>query len=154
MRVEIARTGTRGAGVLDGPLRAVAVRVALLGHRLGFRRQMGNLPVLLLTTRGSRSGRVRTAPLMCFPQEEGAWLVVASAGGATRHPNWVFNLARHPEDVWLDVDGRKVRVTPKFLHGAERDDAWRSIVDGHPRFATFEERTDRELPVVLLTTAQ
>ena len=50
MSVEITRSGTRGAGALDGPLLGVAVRVALLGHRLGVRRQTGSLPVLLLST--------------------------------------------------------------------------------------------------------
>jgi deazaflavin-dependent oxidoreductase (nitroreductase family) len=151
--VEITRSGTRGAGVLHGPLRPVAARLALLGFRLGFGRRMNDLPVLLLTTRGARSNRMRTAPLLCFPEGESSWLVVASAAGAARHPAWFLNAARHPESVWLDVDGRSVHVTPESLGGAARQHAWRHIVARSPKFARFERRTDREIPVVRLTAS-
>lgn len=153
MPVEITPRGTRGAGVLHGPLRSVAARLALLGFRLGFGRRIHDLPVLLLTTRGARSGRMRTAPLLCFPEGEGSWLVVASAAGAARHPAWFLNVARHPESVWLDVDGRSVHVRPALLGGTERQHAWRRIVARVPKFARFERRTNREIPVVRLTAS-
>ena len=151
--MEVTAGGTRGGGVLDGPLRRMAARLALLGYRLGFARRMNELPVLLLTTRGARSGRLRTAPLLCFPDGEGVWLVVASAAGAARHPAWFLNVARHPTSVWLDVDGRRVHVTPQSLRGAERQEAWLHIVARAPKFARFERRTDREIPVVRLTAS-
>jgi deazaflavin-dependent oxidoreductase (nitroreductase family) len=139
--------------VLDGRLRRTAARLALWGYRLGFARRMNDLPVLLLTTRGARSGRLRTAPLLCFPDGGDVWLVVASAAGSARHPAWFLNVARHPTSVWLDVDGRKVHVAPQSLRGAERQEAWLRIVARSPKFARFERRTDREIPVVRLTAS-
>lgn len=154
MSVEVTRSGTRGAGVLDGPFRKrVAARLALLGYRLGVGRRMRDLPILLLTTRGARSGRIRTAPLLCFPEGEGSWLVVASAAGAARHPAWFLNVASHPESVWLQVGGRQVPVRAASLRGPERREAWLRIVARAPKFARFERRTDREIPVVRLTAS-
>lgn len=151
--MEVTPAGTRGGGVLDGRLRRMAAWLALLGYRLGFARRMNDLPVLLLTTRGARSGRLRTVPLLCFPDGEGVWLVVASAAGAARHPAWFLNVASHPASVWLDDDGRHVHVTPESLRGAERREAWLRIVARSPKFARFERRTDREIPVVRLTAS-
>jgi deazaflavin-dependent oxidoreductase (nitroreductase family) len=153
MSVEIPKSGTRGRNVPGGPLQAVAMKVAVALHRLGLGRRMDDTPVLLLTTRGARSGQLRTNPVLSFPEGDRAWLVVASAAGSARHPAWFVNLARHPEDVWLEVEGRKVRVTPESLRGPERQEAWGRILARSPRFAGYEEKTDREMPVVRLTAA-
>jgi len=121
-------------------------------HRLGSKR-MDGLPVVLLTTRGARSGELRTTPVLSFPEGDSAWLVVASFGGSVSHPAWYLNMARHPEDTWVEVDGRRVRVTPRSLAGEERARAWERITSESHRFTGYQEKTDREIPVVRLTAA-
>jgi deazaflavin-dependent oxidoreductase (nitroreductase family) len=109
---------------------------------------------LLLTTVGARSGQERTAVVMSFPQSDGTWLVVASAGGATKHPAWYLNMARNPDQVWIEIGGGKLRVTPESLHGAERQERWRQIVATRSNFGAYEQKTDREIPVIRLTPAE
>jgi len=112
---------------------------------------MDGIPVILLTTRGARSGADRTTPVMAFRQSDSEWLVVASFAGAKQHPAWFINLARHPDDVWVEVDGRRVRVTPTSLEGEDRERAWADITAKSARFAGYQEKTDREIPIVRLT---
>ena len=70
---------------------------------------------------------------------------MASAAGAARNPAWYYNLAAHPDQVWIETAGRKATVTAEQLHGAERDEAWRQITAAAPRFAAYQKATDREL---------
>ena len=107
--------------------------------------------ILILTTTGRKSGVERTAPVGWFPDGNGNWLIVASANGATDNPAWYYNLAAHPDQVQAEVEGRKVPVTAEQLHGTERAQAWQQIVTAAPRFAKYQEKTDRELPVIRLT---
>jgi deazaflavin-dependent oxidoreductase (nitroreductase family) len=106
-----------------------------------------------LKTVGARSGKPRQTTLAVFREGEGAWLVVGSAGGAARHPAWVYNLAEHPESVWLHDGGRTIKVLPRSLSGAERAAAWARITTEAPNFKGYESRTDREIPVIRLTAA-
>ncbi|MGH7609893.1 MAG: nitroreductase/quinone reductase family protein [Candidatus Dormibacteria bacterium] len=116
-------------------------------------RLMG-FPALLLTTVGARSGRERTVPLGGFPDGPEAWLVVASAGGARRHPAWFLNMARNPDRIWIEVGPRRLRVCAESLGGEQRRQALERIVAIAPRYAGYQEKTDRELPVVRLTPAE
>lgn len=153
MSVNITPNGSRGQAPIPEPLKKIVVWFMRASHRLGARR-MDGMPVILLTTRGARSGAERTTPLMCFPEGDSAWLVVASFGGVARHPAWFVNMARHPEDVWVEVEGRRVHVTPRSLAGEERQQAWERITARSPRFAGYQQKTDREIPVVKLVAAQ
>ena len=110
------------------------------------------MPVVLLTTRGATSGELRTSPVMSFPDGESAWLVVASFAGSARHPAWFINMARHPNEVWLDVDRRRVKVTPSTLDGEARARAWERITAQSSRFTGYQQKTDRVIPVVRLTS--
>jgi deazaflavin-dependent oxidoreductase (nitroreductase family) len=121
-------------------------------HRLGARR-MDGMPVILLTTKGARSGELRTTPVLSFPEGDSAWLVVASFGGAAKHPAWFVNMARHPDEVWVEVDSRRFKVSPASLSGEDREQAWRRITTQSPRFTSYQEKTDREIPVVRLSAA-
>jgi len=114
---------------------------------------MGNLSLLLLTTRGARSGKLHTVPVAWFPDEEApaGWLVVASYAGAAPHPAWYLNMARNPDQVWIDVSGRRFKVAPTSLEGAERSRVWRRVVAAAPHVAEYARLTDREIPVVRLT---
>ncbi len=118
--------------------------------RKAFRRLMGS-DTLILTTIGRRSGTERTTPVAGFPGGNGNWLIVAAAGGAAANPAWYYNIATHPDTVRIDVAGHELAVTAVQLHGAERAQAWQQITTAAPRFAWFQHRTDRELPVIRLT---
>ena len=106
---------------------------------------------LVLTTVGRKTGIERTTPVGWFPGPDGSWLIVASAAGAKGNPAWYYNLAAHPNQVQIEIDGRKVPVTAEQLHGAEREQAWQQIITAAPRFAQYQVKTDRELPIIRLT---
>jgi deazaflavin-dependent oxidoreductase (nitroreductase family) len=105
---------------------------------------------LVLTTIGRKSGAERQTPVGWFPGPDGSWLIVASAAGAARNPGWYHNLAAHPDQVWIEMPGRKVAVTAEQLGGVEREEAWRQITTAVPRFAAYQQATDRELPIIRL----
>lgn len=106
--------------------------------------------LLMLTTVGARSGEQRRSTLAYFPDGPDAWFIIGSAGGAAKHPAWMYNLARHPDQVWIELGNRKIRVTPETLKGEERAQAWQRIVAKAPNYAAYESKTDREIPVVRL----
>jgi deazaflavin-dependent oxidoreductase (nitroreductase family) len=108
------------------------------------------MDALVLTTIGRKSGAERSSPVAWFPGRDSSWLIVASAGGAPKNPAWYYNIAAHPDRVQIEMAGRKVAVTAEQLHGAERDEAWQQITAAAPRFAQYERKTDRELPVIRL----
>ncbi|MGH7692750.1 MAG: nitroreductase/quinone reductase family protein [Candidatus Dormibacteria bacterium] len=114
---------------------------------------MMGFPALVLTTRGARSGRLRTVPLGGFPDGAGAWLVVASAGGGARHPGWFLNMAKYPEQIWVEVGERKLHVHGESLLGDARAAALQRIAAIAPRYGEYQRKTDREIPVVRLTEA-
>jgi deazaflavin-dependent oxidoreductase (nitroreductase family) len=119
-------------------------------HRLTGSKMSGR-PLLYLTTVGARSGQHRTAVVMPFPEGDDAWLIVASRGGTADHPAWFYNLAKHPDQVEIEFEGRKTAVTPRRLEGEERATAWERITRERPGFSAYERKTDREIPVVRLT---
>jgi deazaflavin-dependent oxidoreductase (nitroreductase family) len=153
MGVKVTPEGARGSTRRAGFLQKRLLRVADAMYRLGIGRRMGSTRLLLLTTRGTRSGRLRTVPVAWFPDGVDAWLVVASFAGAAIHPAWYINMARNPDDVWIEVNDRKLKVTPTSLHGAEREERWRQITSQAPNIAGYEQKTDREIPVLRLTPA-
>ena len=113
---------------------------------------MGMNTLVLITT-GAKTGQRRETLLGSFPDGDDAWLIVASFGGNAKNPAWYHNLAAHPDQVEIEVGGRKVKVTPAQLSGAERADAWQRIVAASPRYTGYETKTDREIPVIRLTAA-
>ncbi len=107
---------------------------------------------LVLTTVGAKSGLVRSNPTAWFPGgDDDSWLVVASAAGAPKNPAWYYNLAAHPDKVVIELAGQRIPVSAEQLHGPEREQAWRQIIEAVPRFAGYETKTDREIPVIRLT---
>ena len=110
---------------------------------------MKGMPIILLTTVGAKTGKLRKTPLMRV-EHDGEYAVVASLGGAPQHPVWYYNLAANPDRVQIEVPGQKVAVTAEQLHGPEREEAWRQITTASPQFAKYQEQTDRELPVIRL----
>jgi len=145
------RPGTYGARQPGAAVRWL--NKLMLRHvlRRGGGKLLGGLDALVLTTVGRRSGRTRVSPVCWFPGADGTWLVVASANGAARNPAWYHNLAAHPDQAEITVDGRTVPVTARQLHGDERARAWRQIAGASARFDGYQRKTDRELPVIRLT---
>jgi deazaflavin-dependent oxidoreductase (nitroreductase family) len=106
-------------------------------------------PIILLHTRGARTGRERTAPLLATKRGE-AILVVASKAGAVRHPAWYHNL-RSDQDVEATVDGRRQPFKAEVLTGTERQEAWSVVCDNYTGYAVYQRRAGpREIPVVAL----
>ncbi|MFC4010084.1 nitroreductase/quinone reductase family protein [Nonomuraea purpurea] len=143
------RKGTHGTRQPSGPLFRLMNRI--MARRIRRRGgQMMGFNALILITVGAKSGAERKNPVGWFPGQDGSYVIVASAMGATGNPGWYYNLAAHPDKVTIEVDGRTIPVTPEQLHGAERDQAWQQITTAAPRFTSYQDKTDRELPVIRL----
>lgn len=124
----------------------------LVVHRLSRGRVLGSvagMPVLLLTTTGRRSGKARTTPLTFF--RDGADLVViASSGGADRPPDWSLNL-RHNPHALVEIGTDRLHVTGRTASVAERERLWVGITATYSGYARYQQKTTREIPVLLLT---
>lgn len=105
-------------------------------------------PVIILTTKGAKSGRLRKTPLMRV-EHDGSYAVVASQGGAPKHPVWYYNLAAHPR-VELQDGPAKQDMTARELAGEEKAAWWERAVAAWPDYAGYQKRTDREIPVFVL----
>jgi deazaflavin-dependent oxidoreductase (nitroreductase family) len=154
----VSPRGTRGARVPNrGPLAKLFKLMGKLQVRM-YRRSGGQrlssrmgFPVVLLTTRGAKTERSRTTPVGGFPDAENSWLVVASLAGAARHPAWFLNMAKHPNDIWLEVGTERFKVRGESLHGPQRTEALARIATISPRYGSYQQKTDREIPIVRLT---
>ncbi len=105
------------------------------------------LPVIILTTRGNKSGKIRKTPLMRV-EHDGEYALVASMGGAPKHPVWYHNLKSHP--AAMIQDGPEPHdVVVRELDGAERDAWWNRAVAAYPPYADYQARTKRVIPVFL-----
>lgn len=105
-------------------------------------------PLLLLHTKGARSGQTRVSPLMYLP-DEGRYVIFASKGGAPNNPDWFHNLVAHPE-VTIEVGSETVAARAATVTGSERDELYTRQVERRPQFGEYERATDRTIPVVML----
>ncbi len=120
------------------------------GGKLGA--SMGGQKLLLLTTKGNKSGKPRTVPVMCF-EDDGRPVVIASAAGSPTHPAWFKNL-EHDPNVTVELDGRRFTARAEVVTGERRARIWQEVVRTQPRFAAYEKKTQgREIPVVVLKEA-
>ena len=108
-------------------------------------------PVVVITSVGATSGHLRKNPVMRV-ERDGAYLAVASKGGAPEDPSWAANFRAHPE-VELQDRAEKHRYAVRELSGAERAEWWDYAVATWPTYAEYEQRTDREIPLFLLERA-
>ncbi len=109
----------------------------------------GMVPTLLLTTVGNRSGRVLTMPLI-FGESGKDYVVVASKGGAPTHPAWYLNLQAQPK-VAVQVKGDKFAARARTATDAERASLWTKMVGIYGPYAQYQTKTDRQIPIVVLT---
>jgi deazaflavin-dependent oxidoreductase (nitroreductase family) len=109
-------------------------------------------PVLLLHSKGARSGEERVNPMMYLPDDD-RYLVFASAAGADRNPAWYHNLVANP-DASIEVGDERVEVHAVELHGAERDANYAVQAERYPGFAEYERKTTRTIPVLALVPGE
>jgi F420H(2)-dependent quinone reductase len=105
-------------------------------------------PVVILTTKGARSGKLRKTPLMRV-EHDGAYAVVASLGGAPTHPVWFHNVTTNPH-VELQDGPHRQDMTAHQAVGEERALWWERAVEAWPDYAEYQRKTDREIPVFVL----
>jgi deazaflavin-dependent oxidoreductase (nitroreductase family) len=104
---------------------------------------------LLLTTTGRKTGQPRTQPLI-FASDGDDYLVVASMGGAPKHPSWYLNLVDHP-DAEVQVKGDVIPVRAHTATDAEKPRLWKIVTEQWPNYDVYQTRTDRQIPVVVLS---
>jgi deazaflavin-dependent oxidoreductase (nitroreductase family) len=118
----------------------------LTGGKVGGK--IGKAPVLLLTATGRKSGQPRTQPLL-YTQAGDGYAVIASKGGADQHPFWYLNLQANPRaEVTVARQTRQVRA--RDAQGEERERLWRALADLYPGYDKYAQKTNRQIPVVVL----
>ncbi|MEU9052078.1 nitroreductase family deazaflavin-dependent oxidoreductase [Streptomyces sp. NPDC048384] len=118
------------------------------GGTQGTTLQNTGMPVILLTTRGAKSGKIRKTPLMRV-EHDGRYAAVASLGGAPKHPVWYHNVKGDPH-VELQDGPVKRDMKAREITGAEKDQWWERAVAAYPPYAEYQQKTDRVIPVFVL----
>jgi F420H(2)-dependent quinone reductase len=126
--------------------RANTMAYRLSGGRLGG--TFDRAPVLLLHHVGRKSGQERVAPLLYLPHGDDL-VIVASYGGAPKHPAWLHNLRARPDTV-VEVGRERRAVTAREATAAERERLWPALLDLYPAYGDYQARTEREIPLVVL----
>jgi len=107
------------------------------------------VPTLLLTVTGRRTGRKHTSALI-FGRDGDDYLVVASYGGAPKHPLWYLNLQADPT-AEIQVKGDRLGVTARTASATEKPRLWQIMVNDWPNYDVYQSRTDRDIPIVVLS---
>ena len=108
------------------------------------------LPIIIVTTRGRKTGKLRKTALMRV-EHEGEYALVASMGGAPKHPVWYFNLKSDPESVTMQDGPEPFAVSVREVTGEEKAAWWERAVAAFPPYADYQKRTEREIPVFVAT---
>lgn len=108
------------------------------------------LPVVIVTTRGNKSGSIRKTPLMRV-EHDGQYALIASQGGAPTNPVWYYNLVADPESVMIQDGPEPFAVSVRIVDGDERQMWWDRAVAAFPPYAQYQEKTDRRIPVFVAT---
>jgi len=135
----------------------VMVKVMSLLNTWAYRASSGRIggrflrgaPVLLLITTGRKTGQPRTAPLL-YLKEGDDYVVVASKGGMSHHPLWFRNLEANP-NVEVEVGNRRIPLTAHRASAEQKSALWPKLVQMYPDYADYQARTERDIPVVILS---
>ncbi len=119
--------------------------------RIGGR--LSGLNVLLLTTKGRKSGKQRTTPLGYFRDEEGSYVIIGSNAGFKTHPAWFHNL-KHKPHVTIQVKGKRMEVNAEVAGPDKRNQLWARLVELAPFYDNYTKKTSRQIPVVILHPVQ
>jgi deazaflavin-dependent oxidoreductase (nitroreductase family) len=106
------------------------------------------MPVIIVTMRGNKSGKVRKIALMKV-EHDGEYALVASMGGAPKNPVWYYNLTAHPDEVTIQDGPAPFEASVREITGDERAAWWDRAVAAYPPYAEYQERTDRVIPVLV-----
>ncbi|MGE0057744.1 MAG: nitroreductase family deazaflavin-dependent oxidoreductase [Dehalococcoidia bacterium] len=107
-----------------------------------------NMPLLILHTKGAKSGNEHQTPLV-YMEDEGKYVIFASQGGAPKHPSWYHNLVANP-DVTIEVGTETKEASASVAPQPLRDELYNRNSDKHPQFKEYEAKTTRLIPVVIL----
>jgi deazaflavin-dependent oxidoreductase (nitroreductase family) len=110
------------------------------------------LPIIVITTRGRKTGKVRKTPLMRV-DHDGEYALIGSVGGAPKDPVWVHNIRADPDAVALQDGPEPFAVRVREVDGEERAAWWERAVAAYPPYAEYQERTERRIPVFVATRA-
>ncbi len=110
------------------------------------------MPIVILTTRGAKTGAVRKSPVMRV-EHGGEYALIASKGGAPTNPEWYHNLVGAPTEVAIQDGPAPFAVTVREVHGDERSVWWDRAVEAYPPYAEYQRNTTREIPVLVATRA-
>ena len=110
------------------------------------------LPVIVVTMRGNKTGKVRKIALMRV-EHDGEYALVASVGGAPKHPVWYHNLKANPDEVTIQDGPEPFTVRVREVTGDERAIWWDRAVAAFPPYADYQQKTDREIPVFVASRA-
>jgi len=160
MPIQPTPNGTRGVDMPGGKLLQKVFEPLAKRHVGAYRKtggtdrmsRMMKFPLVLLTTKGAKSGEERVVALGGFQEGDDAWLIVASKGGSKTHPGWLNNMIKHPDDIWLEVGKRKMKVHAEALTGAAREEAYGRVAAEAPNYGEYPRKTDRVIPVIRLTS--
>jgi deazaflavin-dependent oxidoreductase (nitroreductase family) len=106
------------------------------------------MPVVVVTNRGAKTGKIRKTPVMRV-EHEGRYAMVASQGGAPVHPRWYYNLIADPQ-VELQDGPVRVRMVAREVTGPEKEVWWERAVQAYPDYADYQKKTERQIPVFVL----
>lgn len=112
----------------------------------------GGVPLALVTTQGRKSGEWRRTALICL-EDDGRYLIVASLGGADKHPVWYLNLLANTR-VWLQVGAESFWTVARVATPDEKPPLWDKLVGVYADYADYQVKTEREIPVVILEREQ
>ena len=132
--------------IFKGVLSLMVFLYTSTGGRIGGTMNGGD--VLLLTTTGRKSGKQRTVPLL-YIRDGSAYVITASAGGADRHPGWFFNVRSNPQAT-IQVKDKQMRVVSEVAGPEKKRELWARLLEVAPFFARYQQRTQREIPMVSL----
>ena len=107
-------------------------------------------PIVVVTTRGAKSGKVRKNPVMRV-EHGGEYALVASKGGAPENPEWFHNLVTHPDEVVIQDGPEPFAVSVREVTGDEKAVWWERSVAAYPDYAEYQKNTDRQIPVFIAT---
>ena len=108
------------------------------------------LPVVIVTTRGNQSGKIRKMALMRV-EHDGQYALVASLGGAPKHPVWYYNLKANPDRVVIQDGPQPHDFHVREVTGDEKAEWWERAVAAYPPYADYQKKTDRQIPVFVAT---
>jgi deazaflavin-dependent oxidoreductase (nitroreductase family) len=119
------------------------------GQRANTLRDTG-MPIIVVTTRGAKSGKVRKFALMRV-EHDGEYALVASKGGMPDNPAWYHNIVEHPDEVLVQDGPQPSRVRVREVTGDEKKEWWERAVQAYPPYAEYQQNTTRQIPVFVAT---